>query len=365
MKVICTVENLKTVISAAERFTGKHITLPILSYLLLSADNGRILISATNLEMGIKCEIAGKIQKPGVAAIPAKALSQILQTIKDDNITLDSKQNQLLLHTQSTDMTLIGLNPDDFPKIPEIKKDNQLNLNGVDLAFALQQIITSVATSDLKPELSGVLFTVSPGVLTMTATDSYRLAEKVLTQGNGAKEKIECIIPARAIHEVIRAASGGEGDIKISSGERQIVFEWSGATIISRLIDGNFPPYKNLIPKTYEATVVVNRDDLLRKVRLASVFSTRLNDVTLQFSPNQLEVATTNSETGQIISRLAAKTKGPPGSVMFNYRYLLDGLEAVGGENAVLNLNGSSGPALIQNAEDASFLYLIMPIRST
>ena len=365
MKIICTVENLKTAIGAAERFTSRHITLPILSYLLLSAEQGRILISATNLEMGIKCEISGKIQKPGVAAIPAKALSQILQTIKDDNITLDSKQNQLLLHTQSSDITLIGLNPDDFPKIPEIKKENQLTVGASDFTFSLQQIIPAAATSDLKPELSGVLFAASPGVLTMATTDSYRLAEKILNQDTGAAEKNECIIPARTIQEVIRVISGSEGDIKISSGERQIVFEWGSTTIISRLIDGNFPPYKNLIPKTHEATIVVNRDDLLRKVRLASVFSTRLNDVTLQFSPNQLEVATINSETGQITSRLAAKVKGQAGVVMFNYRYLLDGLEAVGGENAVLNLNGSSGPALIQNTEDASFLYLIMPIRST
>ena len=223
----------------------------------------------------------------------------------------------------------------------------------------------AAATSDLKPELSGVLFTTQPPAIILAATDSFRLAEKTISENDGAKDRIECIVPLRTAQEVLRTIVGGsDSSVRITIGEHQVVFEWENTRILSRLIDGSYPPYQNIIPASYETTLLVNRDDLLKKIRLAAVFSSRLNDVTLRFSPTELEVITANIETGSATARLTAKGRGVSGSAVFNYRYLSDGLEAAGGENVVLNLNGVSGPTLIANPGDDSYRYLVMPIRS-
>lgn len=366
MKITCTTENLKSAVLTAERFTGRHITLPILSHILFIVKEKKILLTATNLETGIEYIIPGKVIKTGTSTSSAKSISQILQSIQDETITLEAKQNQLILHTPSSDITLIGLKPEDFPKLPEIKKEHSFSIPSTILTNALEQVFPAVANTDLKPELSGVLFATNPGIVTFSTTDSFRLSEKTINKVDSVTDKLECIVPSKTIQEILRTLSlAGEVEVEISVGEHQITFEWEGVHVISRLIDGNYPPYKNLIPKAYEATFVVNRGDLLRKIKLASVFSSRLNDVTLTFSPNQIDVTTTNTDTGGTSSRIASKGRGNTGPIMFNYRYLIDGIEATRGENIILNLNGVSGPAMLQNPEDTSFLYLIMPIRST
>lgn len=349
----------------AERFTGRHITLPILSHLLFKVDDRKISIMATNLEIGIEYTFPGKVQKAGIITTPAKPLAQLLQSVKDEHITLEAKQHQLLLHTTSSDITLLGLNPADFPTLPAIKKEHSCVIPVIDFTSALQQVLPAAATSNLKPELSGVFFAAHPGTLTLAATDSFRLSEKTINQCKGIKEPMECIVPARVLQEVLRTIpTGNNNEVEVGVGEHQVIFEWNNIRILSRLIDGAYPPYKNIIPKSYETTLAVNREDLLQKIRLAAVFSSRLNDVAIRFSLTELEVATANTETGSTTARLPAKGRGAAGSSVFNYRYLLDGVEAADGENVVLNINGVSGPTLIQNPSDSSYLYLLMPIRS-
>ena len=365
MKIICTIENLKSAVATAERFTGRHITLPILSYLLIKSDDKKTTITATNLETGIEYTFPSKTQKTGIITAPAKPLNQLLQSIDGEQITIESKQNHLIIRTAASDTTLLSLNPDDFPSLPIIKKDYTFTITSDIFISSLQQVIPSVSSSDIKPEISGVFLNISPEKIIIAATDSFRLAEKTIEKCDGIKNSTECIVPARTIQELIRTIqSSNTDDVCVSLGERQIVFEWNDVRIISRLIDGAYPPYRNIIPKAYETTLFINRDDFLKKIRLASIFSSRLNDVTLKFSTTELEISTSNADMGNTTSRLNIKGRGASGSVVFNYRYLLDGLAAFNEENVVLNLNGVSGPALLQNQNDQTILYLLMPIRS-
>ena len=364
MKITCTTEYLRAAALTAERFTGRHVTLPILSHVLVVVKERKIALNSTNLEMGVEYTIPGKIQRTGSVTTPAKLLAQTIQSIHDETITLEAKQHHLVLHTTASDITLHGLNPSDFPTLPTIKKEHTFAVAVPQFITGLQQVITAAATTDLKPELAGVLLATGPHAITLAATDSFRLAEKTIPNTEGATEDTECIVPSRTMAELLRTATSDDGEVRISIGEHQIVCEWNETKILSRLIDGTYPPYKNLFPKAYETTLVVNRDDLIKKIRLASVFSSRQNDVTLAFSPSELTVSTTNTETGQTTSHLPVKGRGTAGSAMFNYRYLLDGLDAAGGKEVSIHLNGVSGPALIQNPSDASFRYLIMPIRS-
>lgn len=364
MKITCTTENLRTAVTAVERFTGRHITLPILSHFIIQATEKKILLLATNLEVGIEYQLSAKLHKPGTVSVPAKLFTQVLHSLPDEQVTCEAKHHQLILHTPTTDAVLNGLNPNDFPNLPTIKREHSFTITAQLLIRALQQVVPAAATSDVKPELSGVLVRTAPETLTLAATDSFRLAERRVTPAEGVLDTVECIVPARLAGELLRAIPDGDTEVEVTVGEHQIVFAWDGTRILSRLIDGAYPPYQNIIPQSYETTVLVGRGELLPTVRLASVFSSRLNDVTLRFSSTELEVTTTNADTGSTRIRLAVKGRGAAGSVVFNHRFLSDGLEAAGGEQVLLSMNGVSGPTLIQNPSDPSFRYLLMPIRS-
>lgn len=364
MKITCTADNLRTAVSAVERFSGRHITLPILSHLLFKVTEKKISLLATNLEVGIEYYLAGKIQKPGTVSVPAKPLAQILHSLPDEPITCEAKHHQLTLHTSATNATLVGLNPEDFPALPAIKREHSFSVPADIFAGALQQVLPACATSDVKPELAGVLFSTKPDALTLAATDSFRLAERRVAPAQGVRDAAECIVPSRLAAELLRVIPPAAETLAVTIGEHQIVFSWDDTRVLSRLIDGAYPPYQNIIPPAYETRLVVSCEEFLKTVRLASVFSSRLQDVTLRFSATELEVTTANTDTGSTQTRLAVKGRGAAGSVVFNHRFLTDGLEAAGGEQVVLNMNGVSGPTLIQNPSDLSFRYLVMPIRS-
>lgn len=365
MKLVCTTENLKSAVMTAERFTSRHITLPILSHILCRADERKIVIIATNLEIAVEYTLTGKVQKSGTVTIAAKPITQLLHSIRDDTVSLEAKSHELTLRTPTVDATLLGLDPAEFPTLPSFKREHSSSVMASALAQALGQVVPAASTSEFKPELAGVLFSIRGDALTLAATDSFRLAEKSISGHEKSGDQVECIVPLRTAQELARLLPSESGEnIRINIGEHQVVFEWGALRILSRLIDGAYPPYQNIIPSSYESTLLVNREDLVKSIRLAAVFSSRLNDVTLRFSPTELEVASANAETGNTKARLAVKGRGASGMSVFNYRYLSDGLEAASGEHILLSLNGVAGPTLITNPADNSFRYLVMPIRS-
>lgn len=363
MKFICTTEYLQNATTIVERFTGKHVTLPILGYIKITTGSGHILLSATNLEMGVEYSIPGKVNKPGTVTLPARLLTQSLHVIEGETISIELVKQNIVLTTPSSTVTLLGLNPDDFPTTPAIQNEYTFTIDAAAFIPSIEQVIPAVATSDLKPELAGVLFGHTPASLTIAATDSFRLAEKTIRYAKPQKDTVECIVPRPVIQELTRIIPP-DNDIAVLLGEHQVMFEWGPVKILSRLIDGSYPPYQNLFPKVFETTITAPRGDLEKRVRLAAVFSSRLSDVTLEYSQGELTVRAESGESGGTTTRLAVKASGKSGAVMFNYRYLLDGLEAAHGDTVVLRMNGSTGPTLIENPADPSFRYLIMPIRS-
>jgi len=361
MKVTCVGKHLTVAVSTVERFTSRHITLPILSNILFQTKERALSLIATNLELGIEYTIPAKVQKPGAATAPARPLTQALAAFEGEVINIESRDQHLCLKNPTTNLTFFGQNPSDFPTIPSIKPEFSFTIPASVLVPALERILPACATSALKPEFSGVLFKSTANSLTLAATDSFRLAEQRIND-TSLRGSAEAIIPARTLEELIRIVPA-EADIVVSVGEHQIVCTWNGKRILSRLIDGAYPPYQNIIPSSFETTITARREDLLRMIRLASVFTSRLNDVTLRFGPTELIISTAG-ETGETSSRLAVKGRGASSSSVFNHRFLSDGLAAAGGEEVVISLNGVSGPARIQNPADPSYFYLLMPIRA-
>lgn len=364
MKFSCVKENLERALLLAERFTGKNVTLPILGNVLLEAEKAELYITATNLEYGIRISVPGN-GNVGRASVPAKILSSLLQSVREEKLELEEKQGNIILKTDSRDIKIKGMNPDDFPLLPKIKKTASFFIENQILKYAIEKVLPAVSLSEFKPELAGVFFKISNTTLYCAATDTFRLAEKKIELERKAEDgTASFILPYKVSQELARLSDEVNDEVKISFGENQILFETERIKIISRLIEGTFPEYSGIIPKNYEGTVYANRVDLTSAVRGSTLFVSKLQDVTLAVGKNKLEIIASNPEVGEYKTELTAAFSGKESKVSFNYRYLLDGLSALEDEEVFIGLNGSNAPALFRNKSDGSFIYVVMPIRT-
>ena len=363
MKFTCIKENLERAVAMAERFVGKSLNLPILSTILLESEDGWLTVSATNLEFAVKINVAGKGQRKGRAAVPAKTLSPLIQSIKDEKIDLEEKQGNIFIKSSTREIRINGMAADDFPLIPKVKKTHSFEADGFGLAKGLEKVLPAVSSSDFKPELNGVYWKLSGTQLNLVATDTFRLAEKTITLG-GKKEggNFSFILPQRASQEVARIFGEAE-EVTVSYGENQTVFETDEIKVVSRLVDGNFPEYGGIIPKNFDVTAFINRRELLDAVRASSIFTSKLQDVSLKLAPKELQVSSANQEVGEYKTSLPVKATGEEVSLSFNYRYFLDGLNSLEEDEIFMGLNSEQKPSILKNKEDNSYVYVIMPIR--
>lgn len=362
MRFSCAKENLEIAVTIAERFTGKNITLPILANLLMEVEANNLAVTATNLEYAVQVNVPGKSSNPGKISIPAKVVSSFVQSIKEDKVDLEGKQSHLYLRTESRDTRINGLNPEEFPLVPKIKKTHSFTTEADLLQTGLEKVIPAVATSEFKPELAGVFWGVSGSTLKLASTDTFRLAEKTVSIGKKEGENFSFILPSRAAAEISRILQGKE-EARFSIGENQIMLETEGVKVVSRLIEGNFPEYSGIIPKTFEATSFVNKDEFTRAIRAASIFSSKIQEVVLNFKGKILEINSANSEIGEHKITIPVSSTGKDLKVSFNYRYLLDGLSALDEEEIFIGVNNENTPSLLRNKQNPSFLYVVMPLR--
>lgn len=364
MKLVAAKHHLQEIFQTADRFTGKNLSLPILGNIFFEADQQKARCVATNLEMGIEINIPCKVVKNGSVVVPGKFAASIMHSIHDDMVTIEEHGGLVSFITESSNFSLHGVPGGDFPLLPKIKHEHIFSVSAKDFSLGLSCVLPSVSISDLRPELSGVFFKKDAQSLTVAATDSFRLAERTLPLFSSGSTGA-FIVPGRTCHEVLRAISNHDGELNISSGESHIAFEFSGSHIISRLVDGAYPDYAAIIPKDFSTHMNAPREELVRKIRAASVLSSKLNDITFSFSEGEAPfLETANSEVGKSRIQFPATVKGKSGKVSFNFRYLLDGLEAVSGKEATVSLNGDSAPAMIRDHEASSFRYVLMPIRN-
>lgn len=363
MKFVCMKNNLERALGIAERFTGKNVTLPILGNILLEFNSNSFYVTATNLESAVRISIPGRVTGSGSVSVPAKITSALIQSIKEEKVELEEKQRHLVVRTDTKDSKINGVNVEDFPLIPKIKNSSTFLVDSVELRIGLEKVLPAVSVSDFKPELSGIYFKVSGTSLHLASTDTFRLSEKQLElEEKYGGEPIFFILPQKVSQEVARIFNNDEV-IKISLGENQILFETTEISLISRLIEGNFPDYSGIVPKNYETLCYVSRQELLDSIRSSSLFSSKLQDVTFRFEEKRIEITSRNSEVGEYATSIPASCKGKDISLSFNYRYFLDGLNVLDEEECFLGLGSDVSPTLLRNKEDGSFLYVLMPIR--
>ena len=362
MKFLCVKEKLEKALVAAERFTGKNTTLPILGNILLEDKKNSLCLSATNLECAIQINIPGIGKGEGKLSVPAKIMSSFIQACKDEKIELEDHCGNLVIKTNSRDTKINGISSDDFPLVPKVNSVSSFLVEGSILAESLEKVLPAVSLSDFKPELGGVFFKSSVNSISLAATDTFRLAEQVVPIKKYEGEVLSFIVPYRIASEVVRVFMG-EDEVSVSIGENQIVFEAGGVMVTSRLIDGNFPDYQQIIPRSFGTAVYLAVKEFIDAIRVSSIFASKLQDVTLSFHENMLNISSKNQEIGEYNTAIPVNMNGKDITLSVNYRYLLDGLHTIRGKELFWGCNNENSPILLRDKSDNSFLYIVMPIR--
>ncbi len=376
MKITCLSKYLKNAVLIADRNTSKNQTLQILNSLLLSAKNNELTIRATNLETAIELNIPCKVDNPGSIVISGKILNGFLSNITNEYISLQNQKNNLFIKTKSTQTIIRGFSPDDFPLFPNIDPLFSCVLMSNELNNSLNSVYIAVSTSDIKPELASVCFKIFKNTLKLAATDSFRLAEKnIITKKINTEKLISFLIPNHSIQELLKlfgdynndsiSSFGNDKDIELILNKNQISFQNKTIKYISRLTEGIFPEYEQIIPKSFKTEIVLKRSDFIHHIKLASVFVSRLNDLQLQFESEnkKLTFNSSNPDIGEHSSEIEVIIQGESVSSKFNWKYLLDGVTHIQNDFITLGFNGEQSPLLLKGKGDTSYIYLAMPMK--
>ena len=374
MKIFSLQENLKQGLVIVGHVAGKNINLPILNNVLIKAEAGKIRLIATNLEIGIINTVRGKTETEGSFTVNAKIISDCVGLLPNKKIELKQKENELLVNCENYQAKIKGQSAEEFPLIPEVDRKKYFSAQAKAVKGAISQVIFATLLSEARLELSGVLFTFSGSSLTIAATDSYRLAEKKIQIKSSSDEEKKIIVPAKTLQELLRVLSVNLDDeveennqeIKFYISDNQILFTYGSTELVSRLIEGQYPDYQQIIPITSKTKIMVDRQELIRAVKMASLFSkTGVNDINLDFplGKNQVVISSVSGQTGENITNLEAKVTGDENSIVVNYRYLLEGLSNIEKETVKIEIIDGNTPCLIRPDQDESYLYIIMPIK--
>ena len=370
MKIVVLKNNLQEGLSAVGRSIGENLNLPILKNILLKTSSNQLTLSSTNLELAITSSISGKVLEEGLLSIPFDVLFNIVNNLTNERVHLESKGFNLILKTDNYEALLQGVDPQDFPIIPKIKNTKEfIEINSTLFKESITRVVNAAQISELRPEISGVLIDISPSALKFAATDSFRLAERVLTSQQfktTISQSIKVIIPLRTIQEMVRVVKE-DISVQVFIDSNQALFKVDGLEVVSRLIEGAFPDYNPIIPQITETEFIVQREQFINAVKLTSSFANRVNELTLKVEGGEKVIKLYSSDTnlGENNYLIPSKVKGSDVVVIFNWRYLLDGLKNIPTNEVLFGLNGDSRPAVLKAPEDTSYLYILMPVKPT
>jgi|SRR3989344_985951 len=362
MKLTVNQKNIKKALSVVEKIVSRNPSLPILNNVLIKTDNGRLKLSSTNLEIGINFMVGAKIDEVGEIAIPARVSSDFINSIAEEKITLHTKNNVLFINSEKYKTQILGFDPKDFPIIPKIKEKPVTIVSAKILKNMLYSVADSMALSETRPELAGVYACFDNKKIVFAATDSFRLSEINLNSNNHTQHDV--IIPRNTVMEMIRITNDLEGEIEIKIGDNQISFCNNDFELVSRLIDGNYPDYRKVIPSKFLSRVLIERNDLEKDIRLAGLFSSNISDIKIICSDGSVVLKSKNSDKGEIETSIPAVLKNEPFEISVNYHYLLDGLKIIDSDKVLLEFTGNGSPLVIKPDNNKDLTYLIMPLRS-
>jgi len=366
MELTVTQENLNRALSAVGRVASTKTQLPILSNILLRTDGNRLLVAATNLEIAITQYIGAKISKPGAITIPARLMAEFISSLPKGSIELKVVNDNLHIKSGTYTSIINGFIADDFPELPTINEESsiQYSIKIEDFKQAVSQTIITTSGDSTRPVLTGVYWNSFEGQLYLAATDGYRLSERRLVE---TKSEVSAIIPTQTMQEVLRNITDDSNEIDILFDETQVRFRINDAEIISRLIDGNFPNYRQLVPTSSETTITLNKTDFIRITKIAGLFARESGGsvtLTADKDKNTLSVHSIASQFGENNSEASAKVTSS-GQITLNSRYLSEALSVVDGDEVEFSFSGKIAPCILRSTKpDTDYYHIIMPLKS-
>ncbi len=378
MRVSCLQENLAKGLSIVSRAVATRSTLPVLSNVLLATDQGLLKLAATDLEMAISCWIGAKVEEDGTTTVPARLFTDLVNSLPPERIDMELVVRTQALHLACArnEADLKVVDASEFPLIPTADDEHQIALPPEILREIIGQVVFAAATDESRPILTGVLADFSGDTLTLAAADGFRLSVRSAPLGQAIPEPVSVVIPARALSELNRVSSEEEEPITmtITPSRSQVIFHLQGNTgalkgkifsidLVSQLLEGRFPDYNQIIPKTRITRTVLNTAEFLKACRMANIFArSEANIVRLNIAPGSMTLSATSAEMGDSVSEIDAQVEGEPIITAFNVKYLIDVLSVVDSAQVALETTTATSPGVIRPVGDDTFTHVIMPM---
>jgi DNA polymerase-3 subunit beta len=359
-------EELVSKLSTVSRAVSTRAATQALSGVLLEANEGSVTLSATDLDLGLRTAVEATIESSGSVLLPGRLLAEVTRSLADDTVEIETREAErdVEIRSGSSSFHLRILPAEDFPTLPSAEGGDAIRIPASVLAEGIDLVARAASRDDMRPVLTGVFVNASEKEMTMVATDSYRLAVKRSELESALSGEIEANIPARALRELARILSGeGVEDAAITLQTNQAIFEAGSITLTTRLIEGQFPNFRQLLPESYEHDVRLPRPEFLDVVRRVSQLAQRNAPLRLSFEPGELTVSAETPDVGDAKETMPAAFEGEPMEIGFNPEYLREGIESVGGDEVLLRLISPLRPGLMQPVDNEDFRYLVMPIR--
>lgn len=374
MKVTVLQENLARGLSIVSRAVSPRSTLPVLANVLIASDEGRLRLSATNLELGITCWIPARIEQEGSTTVPSRTFSDLVNALPADQVmlSLDVQTQTLNVRGGTSTNDIKGIDAQEFPPVPVPDLDGAVQINVGDFREMVQQVAFAASTDEARPVLMGVLVHVEKDKLTMAAADGFRLSVRKAVLSMPAPSPLTAIIPARALTELARVATDGEEPIYmvLPKGRGQVLFRVKDVEVVSQLIDGTFPDYQQIIPRKYTSRTLVSTASLLKACKQAEIFAREGSNVARlnirsssgELQPSEVEISATSEETGKNETIVEATVDGSGVLIAFNVKFLREALEIIKTPNVALETSAPNAPGVVRPVGDDQFLHVIMPM---
>lgn len=366
MELTVTQENFARALSVVGRVASSRTQLPILSNILLRTDGNRLLIAATNLEIATTQYIGAKVNKPGAITVPARLISEFVSSLPKDSIEIKVINDNIHLSCGNYKSVINGVIADDFPELPTIEEEDSVSyaINTEEFKQAVSQTIITASSDSTRPVLTGVYWHSHEGSIYLAATDGYRLSERKLVD---TKSEVSAIIPTQTLQEVLRTITDDIDTIDILFDESQVRFRINEAEVISRLIDGNFPNYRQLIPQDSDNTAVVDKQEFVRVTKIAGLFARESGGsvtLTTDGEKGSLSLHSITSELGENTSELEAKVNGS-GQITLNSRYIAEALSVFDSKTIEIGFSGKLSPCILKSTDSkTNYYHVIMPLKS-
>jgi DNA polymerase-3 subunit beta len=372
MKVSVSQQHLAHGLSVVSRAVSPRSTLPVLANILVATDEGRLRLSATNLELGITCWIGARIEEEGSTTVPARTFTDMVSTLPNEqvNLSLNTRTQTLNVRCGASITDIKGIDAQEFPPIPVPDLAEGIQLNVTDFKEMIQQVSFAASTDEARPVLQGVQLEINENQISLAATDGFRISVRSAELSTSVANPVKVIIPARSLSELARIAVNGSETVTmvVPADRGQAIFHLKDAELVTQLIEGNFPDYRAIIPRSFKTRTVISTAEFLKACRQAEIIARegnyviRLKMQPQEGGPGSLEFSTQSEETGSGEVVVDANIEGPELLIAFNVRFLSEVLEVIGSPNTILETNQNNTPGLISPVGDETYKHVIMPM---